>query len=147
MKNKISIEKMKIEDIDFILEIEKSQNVKILTKSMLENDINNSISMYYVAKLDNIIVGYIAALYLTDHIDIEAVVVDKKYTRQHIASLLIEYLITLARSYRVEKIFLEVRVSNSEAILLYEKYHFKNISLRKKYYDNKEDACVYELVL
>lgn len=145
MKTNVKIEKMTIEDIDEILRIQKSQNVKILTRGMLQNDIESSISMYYVAKIEQQIVGFIAAIYLTDHIDIEAIVVDKDYVRQHIASELLDYIIVLAKSYKVQKLFIEVRVSNIPAIFLYEKYNFKQISLRKKYYQNKEDAYVYEL--
>lgn len=145
MKTSIKIQKMTKADIEEVLQIQKSQNVKILNRSMLENDVDVSIAMYYVAKIGKKVVGFISAMYLTDHIDIEAIVVDKAYIRQHIASELLDYLIVLASSYKVQNIFLEVRVSNIPAISFYEKYNFKQISIRKKYYDNKEDAYVYEL--
>ena len=44
-----------------------------------------------------------------------------------------------------KKIFLEVRVSNSPAIELYNKTGFKRVSIRKNYYrlpDGREDALV-----
>lgn len=145
MRANVKIEKMTKNDIESVLQIQKSQNVKILNRSMLENDVNVSISMYYVAKIGKKVVGFIAAMFLTDHIDIEAIVVDKEYIRRHIASELLDYIIVMASSYKVEKIFLEVRVTNTPAISFYEKYGFKQISIRKKYYENKEDAYVYEL--
>ena len=38
---------------------------------------------------------------------------------------------------------MEVRVSNEKAIGLYEKYGFKSLGTRKKYYqDNNEDALI-----
>ena len=35
---------------------------------------------------------------------------------------------------------LEVRVSNVKAIALYQKFGFKNVAVRKRYYSNGEDA-------
>ena len=39
---------------------------------------------------------------------------------------------------------LEVRNSNIPAQKLYEKHGFKQITIRKNYYDNSEDALIYE---
>ena len=50
-----------------------------------------------------------------------------------------EYLINIS-----ERILLEVRCDNNNAIKLYKKYNFKIINIRKKYYDNM-DAYVMEL--
>ena len=44
----------------------------------------------------------------------------------------------------INTITLEVRVSNKVAIALYEKYGFKKISVREKYYENVEDAYVMQ---
>jgi len=40
---------------------------------------------------------------------------------------------------------LEVRKSNIPAQKLYEKFGFKKCGLRKNYYENKEDAILYQL--
>lgn len=42
------------------------------------------------------------------------------------------------------KIFLEVGADNQNAISLYEKQGFHSVSVRKKYYKNKEDAILME---
>ena len=48
-----------------------------------------------------------------------------------------------AKEKQVEKIFLEVRVSNTPAISLYEKMGFEKIGMRKNFYDYpKEDAYI-----
>ena len=51
----------------------------------------------------------------------------------------------LKKDYGVDEIFLEVRPTNSSAIKLYEKLGFENISVRKKYYSDGEDAMVFKL--
>ena len=49
---------------------------------------------------------------------------------------------------RLQYVTLEVRVGNTAAITLYESLDFKQIGLRKAYYqDNREDAMVLALVL
>ena len=46
-------------------------------------------------------------------------------------------------SWFIEYITLEVRISNTPAISLYEKFGFKSVGVRKKYYqDNDEDALI-----
>ena len=43
----------------------------------------------------------------------------------------------------MERIFLEVRVSNTPAIALYEKMRFENLGIRKNFYDHpREDAYI-----
>ena len=44
---------------------------------------------------------------------------------------------------KIKFITLEVRASNKKAIHLYEKFGFKSLGLRRKYYqDNNEDALI-----
>ena len=67
---------------------------------------------------------------------------------QGIANMLVNDLIIRARSTAtLESLFLEVRVSNTPAIKLYEKYGFVRQSIRPRYYSNGEDALVYRLSL
>ena len=40
---------------------------------------------------------------------------------------------------------LEVNIQNSIAINFYKKYNFKEVGLRKKYYDNTYDAILMKL--
>lgn len=72
--------------------------------------------------------------------DIINIAVDKESLRRGIASKLIEYVLNNSES---EKIMLEVKEDNTNAINLYKKYNFQEISRRKKYYGNK-DAIIME---
>ena len=56
-------------------------------------------------------------------------------------SLLLENLINKAKNSSI-LITLELNEKNLTAIHLYEKYGFKKVGLRKKYYDNKFDAYI-----
>jgi ribosomal-protein-alanine N-acetyltransferase len=48
------------------------------------------------------------------------------------------------RDWSCDRVVLEVRPSNLAAQRLYEKHGFEKIGLRKRYYQNGEDALIYE---
>lgn len=143
--NNITIKKLEKNDINKILQIEKSQNVTILKETVILDDMSNSNNtLYFGAIYNDIIVGYIAITYVIYTIDILSIVTMKSYENIGIASFLLEYIFNFAKKNNVNKIFLEVRTSNTKAINLYEKNNFKLISKRKNYYtDTKEDALIY----
>lgn len=143
--NNITIKKLEKNDINKILQIEKSQNVTILKETVILDDMSNSNNtLYFGAIYNDIIVGYIAITYVIDSIDILSIVTMKNYENIGVATLLLEYIFNFAKKNNVNKIFLEVRTSNTKAINLYEKNNFKLISKRKNYYtDTKEDALIY----
>src|SRR2546426_2666585 len=69
------------------------------------------------------------------------VAVDRDYRRLGVASRLIEHL--LEEAGEGERYTLEVRVSNTEAIRMYESFGFRNAGVRRSYYhDNNEDALI-----
>ncbi|MEG1989518.1 MAG: ribosomal protein S18-alanine N-acetyltransferase [Clostridia bacterium] len=144
--NNLVIYKMSILDIEHVIKLQEDNNQNILSLNVITEDLHNSNSIYYTASIDEKIVGYIAATLLVDHIDILAILVDSNYQRCDIASTLLEKLIYHSKNMNIDKIFLEVRQSNIPAQKLYEKYNFKQISVRKNYYqNNNEDALIYAL--
>lgn len=74
--------------------------------------------------------------------DIEGIVVDKAFRNKGYATQLLEFAQAELKNKGIEKIFLEVRKSNIPAKSLYQKKGYKEISVRKKYYSDGEDAVV-----
>jgi ribosomal-protein-alanine N-acetyltransferase len=74
--------------------------------------------------------------------DIEGIVVDKEFRNKGYAIELLDFAENELKNQGIEKIFLEVRKSNIPAKSLYEKIGYKEISVRKKYYNDGEDAVV-----
>ena len=141
----IIISKMKDEDIEEALLTEQSHNIHILSKNILKEDIKNKNYNYLVAKNnDGKIIGYIGISYVLDSADIISIVVHKDYTQKGIATLLLQEIFAFAKENNIQKIMLEVRRSNIPAQKLYEKHGFKQIAIRNNYYDNTEDALIYE---
>lgn len=144
----LKISKMKISEIDEVINLQLNNNITILSKSSILDDLNNDNSIYFVAKINNNIVGYIAAMLLYDHIDILSVLVDNKHIRNGIAYTLLSNVSNYAKSINITEILLEVRITNIAAQKLYEKFGFEKINIRKKYYsDNLEDAIIYKLLV
>jgi ribosomal-protein-alanine N-acetyltransferase len=140
------ISKVNKEEINEIMDLQLRNNANILSKYSISTDLNNSNSIYFVAKIDNTIVGYIAANLLYDHIDILSILVDNQYLRNGVASTLLTSILNYAKNVNISDILLEVREANIIAQKLYEKFGFERISIRKKYYpDNLEDALIYKL--
>ena len=104
-----------------------------------EEDFKNS--NYIVAKQNNEVVGFIGVRTILDELEIMNIVTRRDKQNQGIASNLLSYLL---RHYigknLVEKINLEVNEHNIRAISLYRKFGFREVGLRKKYYNNQEDA-------
>lgn len=128
-----------LKDIDSIKKLGRLINNNFDKVNNLEEIINNKeIKGYYI---DNELVGIIIYKTLYDTTDLLYIVVDKIYRNKNIASTLLENLIKESN-----KIILEVRCDNKNAIKLYKKYNFKIINIRKNYYDNM-DAYVMELII
>ena len=135
---------MRQDDIEQCINIEKSHNIKILSREILENDLKKDSNYYLVATLNNTLIGYIGLSYVLDTADIISIVVKKDYTKKGIASLLLSEIISFCYKKEIKDIFLEVRKSNTPAQALYNKFGFFKISERKKYYNNIEDAYIFE---
>ena len=68
----------------------------------------------------------------------------KEFQGKGLSKILMEDFFNRIKNVDIKTITLEVRVSNVNAIGLYEKYGFKNISVRKKYYPDLEDAYIFQ---
>ncbi len=92
------------------------------------------------------VVGYLGIWLPADEAHIIAVAVRTSHRRQGIGELLLLAGLELARREGRALATLECRVSNLPAQALYEKYGFKRVGLRPRYYsDNMEDAYVMAL--
>ena len=99
----ITIRKMRQDDIEQCINIEKSHNIKILSREILENDLKKDSNYYLVATLNNTLIGYIGLSYVLDTADIISIVVKKDYTKKGIASLLLSEIISLETGNKISK--------------------------------------------
>ena len=84
---------------------------------------------------------------IIDEVNIMNIVVRKNKRKLGIGSLLLNEIIRFSKIHSAASITLEVNEKNIPAIKLYEKYGFKQVGLRKKYYNNEDNAILMDLVL
>ena len=69
-----------------------------------------------------------------------SIAVSEDYRRKGIAFELLSNSMSAIKKYRIKNYVLEVRVSNDNAIKLYEKFNFKIKGIKKNYYRDGENA-------
>ena len=118
-----------------IIETEKyNKEIEIISdnKNVLKG--NNPFTHTLVYLDNDKIVGFIKYDVIYEKVELIYIFVCKQCRNKGIASKLLEHLVDKVSNK--ENITLEVRVDNEAAIKLYNKFNFKTIATRKKYYDN-----------
>lgn len=141
---KFEIQKMNYDHIDSILQIEElCYGAHHWSKDSFIAELNNKISSYYCILKDSKCVGYIGIWKIVNEAHITNLSVHPVFQHQKLAHRLLMTVIKECYKDKVKFITLEVRVSNKRAINLYERFGFKSLGVRKKYYqDNNEDALI-----
>ena len=140
----ILIREADISDAADIAEVEKSCFPKPWSEEVIRHDIaENGKARYYVAIDAGHVIGYMSVWALDYEGFINNICVVPGYRRRHIASMLIETMLEATEAEGIVSHTLEVRKSNKAARRLYEKFSFKETSVRSHYYsDNGEDAII-----
>lgn len=134
---------MKREDIDRVLEIERASFAQPYSRELFEEELALDIAFPKIVKSGSTLVGFMDYWIVKEEVHLINIAVDPPYRRLHIATFLMNHLMEEGRQKGAGKIFLDVRGSNLAAIRLYEKFGFKKIGVRRRYYtDNGEDAWV-----
>ena len=145
LEEKIKILPMSNSDIDAITPNFETEFDKFWNINTLKNDFSNPNSTYIIAKIDDEIVGFAGFLKICDEANIMNIVTKVDKRQLGIGSKLMQALIDEAKKQNLTSITLEVNDKNFQAIKLYEKFGFKRIGLRKKYYNNTDDAIIMSL--
>ena len=93
------------------------------------------------------IAGYIDWWILYDKAQLANIAVDPAYRGRGYAKTMLEACIKDAEEKGCETLSLEARVSNTPALSLYRSYGFIDAAVRKRYYEDGEDAILMVLPL
>lgn len=139
----VIIRPMRQEDVCELVQIEQETFTVPWSEQNFADLLTRSYSLYLVAEKDDKIVGCAGLTVLDNEGDIDKVMVREEYRGQGIASCLMAELLAEGSKRGVQEFTLEVRVSNTPAIRLYEKYGFVSEGIRPKFYDKPvEDAMI-----
>ena len=131
-----------LEDRD-ILTIVNDEN-RIFNHSLgydfLHGELESDLHKFFVLEDDELI-EYFVLCVCNENGKILNLYINEKYKEKKYGGKLLEYGLSYLDSHNVKCVTLEVRVSNTRAINMYEKYGFKKALERKNYYGN-EDAIL-----
>lgn len=141
---------MKRRHLRQIMKIEKQVYPKPWSPSVFTNEIGapKLQRRYIVAKINNRVVGYAGMMFAEDARDgsssahITNIAVDPDWHRLKIGTRLLLTLARIAREHGVVGLTLEVRHTNVAAQRLYHRFGFLQEGVRKRYYENTDDALV-----
>jgi ribosomal-protein-alanine N-acetyltransferase len=139
----VQIRTLELADLGAIESIEQRAYPTPWSRSMFASELAKPTSICLGAFEGSELVGYIVNSRYVDAWHVMNVAVDPDRQRRGIATALLEHLFDLTREDERRGYTLEVRVSNEDAIRLYEKLGFESRGLRRGYYtDNREDALI-----
>ncbi len=136
---KLTMREIVKEDIDLIVKYENEYFHNFTTISKVDEDLNNPLIHYYILVKD-VVLGYISLWIDEDKAQINSLVILLEQRKKGYGSKLLEFTINKLNEIGVKDLTLEVRPSNTVALKLYEKEGFKQVAVRKNYYNNGEDA-------
>ena len=129
-------------DLDAIEKLYKKDFSDGWNKSMLLSSFRGGRFVCFGAFIDQVLIGVITITLGLDDADIEGIVVDSNFRRKGVADKLLNHTLNYIKGLNIDKTILEVRASNLPSIQLYFKHGFRQISIRKKYYPDGEDALI-----
>lgn len=141
-ENNVNISVMELSDLDEIKDILEKDFDDFWNYNIFKSELKNPNSIYFIAKQSNEIIGFVGILLILDTAEITNIVVKKSYRGNGISKILINHIINYCIEKNIEKINLEVNSTNEPAINLYKSFGFKEVGLRKKYYETS-DGVLY----
>ena len=139
------IREMTVKDISQAVEIENTCFSLPWSEKSFQESITREDTIFLVSEEQtSVITGYIGMYLSFDEGNITNVAVSPQHRKKGYGEALVSAAKEKAKEKQIEKIFLEVRVSNSPAISLYEKMGFENLGVRKNFYEKpNEDGIIY----
>ena len=146
------IRKMTLEDVSAAVEIENQCFSLPWSEKSFEESIHREDTIFLVCEdnaADNgqvevpVIVGYMGLYVSFDEASVTNVAVSPNCRKKGYGEGLVVAAKEAVKAAGADKIFLEVRISNHPAISLYKKQGFKELGIRKKFYEHPvEDAYI-----
>ena len=142
------VEGLKEAHIPQIAAMERACFTDPWSESALRDELLSPLARYFVCTQEGQVLGYIGTRVVLDECQVANVAVSPSCRREGVASFLMEAMLDFCRREGMNLVTLEVRVSNSTAQALYEKFGFQKTGIRPGYYQSPpEDAVLMSLEL
>jgi [ribosomal protein S18]-alanine N-acetyltransferase len=139
---------MRFADLARVVEIEVASYTVPWSEATFRSLLRRRDAELVVAEADGTIVGYTASWFVVDQAELGNVAVCAAWRGRGVGALLVEHALRAAVERGMREVFLEVRPSNAHARRLYERFGFRQIARRSRYYTQPvEDALVMRRLL
>jgi ribosomal-protein-alanine N-acetyltransferase len=138
----IIIEPMREEHLPEVMQIERRVFQPGWSEQAFLRDLHRHDALYLILRVDGKIVGYVGGWFVVDECHITNIAVCPEYREQGLGSRLLHRFLSIARERGMRRATLEVRIGNAPAQNLYKKFGFRPMGVRKRYYDDGEDALI-----
>ena len=140
----VELRRLEADDLAEVEAIERESYPTPWSRAMFDAELRKPSSLALGAFIeDDVLVGYAFVSRYVDAWHVMNVAVSLAFRRRGIAVALLERLFEITVTDPRRGYTLEVRVSNTGAIALYEKLGFEARGVRRGYYtDNREDALI-----
>ena len=140
------IREMVYEDIETVFSIEQETFSMPWSKSSFIECVYSEYDYAFVYEAQDIVLGYVIVQFVVDTAHLINIAVSESHRGQGIGKELLKFVIEYFKNKLCEKIFLDVRVSNKNAIKLYENFGFEKVFIQKNLYERPtEDGYLMEL--
>ena len=141
---RVRVEPMTLDDLPAVHAIERASFSVPWPDDAYRNELlTNRLASYVVARAGDEVVGFGGLWVMVDEAHITTFAVDPRWRRRGIGEWMLLALLDRAVDRHAREATLEVRLSNMPARRLYEKYGFRPVGIRPRYYsDNGEDALI-----
>ena len=135
---------MQIEDLNEVLEIERASFSTPWSPQSFKAELtDNEYARYLCLELGGQVIGYMGLWFILDEGHITNIAIAPSFRGQHWGEFLMRAMMEKMADQGMERMTLEVRVSNSPAQSLYKRFGFATAGIRKGYYaDTGEDALI-----
>lgn len=132
-----------LSDVEAVVELERKVFKDPWTSQQFVQELNHEGSVCVTAVTDErVVIGYGIGRIVGDECEILRIAVGHEYRRMGIGRGILHELLHIAASGNVKTVYLELNRNNHAAYQLYRTIGFKNAYIRKRYYNNKDDAQV-----
>jgi ribosomal-protein-alanine N-acetyltransferase len=141
---KLEIAAMRVEDIPAVHAVERASFPVPWPAYAFRQELEtNRLARYLVARAGGEVVAYGGIWMMVDEAHVTTFAVLPEHRRGGIGGRLLLALMDLAVDLAANVATLEVRISNADARRLYERFGFRPVGVRPRYYsDNGEDALI-----
>ena len=135
------------EDISIIAEMECRCFHDPWTEEMLADTLRFPVYHCFLAEEGGQVCGYCCLILVCEDAEVGNIAVDAPFRGKGMGKALMEAMHDRAKERGATQCFLEVRVSNENAIALYKKFGYESYGIRARYYEDGEDAMVMKRAL